>query len=110
MKGEKHLITQARFDRLCTQLEEHRGPPYVEIETIAYSTVSNFISERCSVQLLREGGELSGEESETGEETEGDCTSEQEVEQSEESDPAWNVPRKRVRRVYQGVRDESLGS
>ena len=82
LKGEKFLITQARFELHCTNVEDKRGPPFVEIEKEAFLTASKFIADYCKLQLLREGGELSQEESEVEEELEGEDESEQESEKS----------------------------
>ena len=73
LKGEKFLITHARFESHCVNVEDLRGPPFVEIEKEAYHTASKFIAEYCLLQLMREGGELIEEEDE----------SEQEIERSE---------------------------
>ena len=83
LKGEKFLITQARFESHCAHVEDRRGPPFVEIEKEAFQIASKFIADHCLLKLLREGGELSQEESEVEEESEDEDESEQEIERSE---------------------------
>ena len=94
LRGEKFLITHARFEKVCSILEQSRGPPFVAEEIIAYHSSAKFITDTFDIQLLREGGELTSDESESDVETEGGDVSEQEVENSELSDPAWSVPEK----------------